>query len=216
MTNIFDGTSRVLVLSAHTDDAELACGGTIARLLATGAQVSVVAFSTAQQSLPASSASDRLRCEFLRAMAMLGVPAERTFVYSYPVRRLSHHRQEVLEELVKLKRELEPEVVLVTASTDVHQDHQVLHGESVRAFKDVTLWGYELPWNHITFSAHAFVELERQHLDLKWKVLQAYESQIELQRSYFCREFIYGLARVRGEQVKAKYAEAFEVIRVRW
>jgi len=216
MRNIFDGTSRVLVLSAHTDDAELACGGTIARLLANGAEVSVAAFSTAQESLPTGSPPDRLRGEYLRAMAMLGVEPERTFVYGYPVRRLSHHRQELLEELVKLKRELQPEVVFVTASTDVHQDHQVLYGESVRAFKELTLWGYELPWNHITFSAHGFVELKREHVDRKWAALQAYESQIELQRTYFCREFIYGLARVRGEQVKTQYAEAFEVIRVRW
>jgi N-acetylglucosamine malate deacetylase 1 len=216
MRNIFDGTSRVLVLSAHTDDAELACGGTIARLLANGAEVSVAAFSTAQESLPTGSTPDRLRGEYLRAMAMLGVEPERTFVYGYPVRRLSHHRQELLEELVKLKRELQPEVVFVTASTDVHQDHQVLYGESVRAFKELTLWGYELPWNHITFSAHGFVELKREHVDRKWAALQAYESQIELQRTYFCREFIYGLARVRGEQVKTQYAEAFEVIRVRW
>src|SRR5579859_2795035 len=216
MRNIFDGTSRVLVLSAHTDDAELACGGTIARLLANGAEVSVAAFSTAEESLPTGSPPDRLRGEYLRAMAMLGVEPERTFVYGYPVRRLSHHRQELLEELVKLKRELQPEVVFVTASTDVHQDHQVLYGESVRAFKELTLWGYELPWNHITFSAHGFVELKREHVDRKWAALQAYESQIELQRTYFCREFIYGLARVRGEQVKTQYAEAFEVIRVRW
>lgn len=216
MRNAFDGTSRVLVLSAHTDDAELACGGTIARLLANGAEVSVVAFSTAEQSLPAGSPPDRLRCEYLKAMAILGVQPERTFVHSYPVRRLFHHRQELLEELMNLKRELQPEVVFVTAGTDVHQDHQVLYGEAVRAFKELTLWGYELPWNHITFSAHAFVELDREHLDRKWAALQAYESQMELQRTYFCREFIYGLARVRGEQVKAKYAEAFEVIRVRW
>ena len=48
------------------------------------------------------------------------------------------------------------------------------------------------------------------------KALQAYESQIELQRSYFCPEFVYGLARVRGTQVRAPYAEAFEVVRVKW
>jgi LmbE family N-acetylglucosaminyl deacetylase len=216
MRNIFDGTSHVLVLSAHTDDAELGCGGTIARLLANGAVVSVVAFSSAQESLPQGSNGDRLRCEFHRAMTMLGVEPKRAFVHRYPVRRLSHHRQEVLEELVKLKRQLAPEVVFVTASTDVHQDHQVLYGEAVRAFRDITVWGYELPWNHITFSAQAFVELERDHLDRKWASLQAYESQIELQRSYFSKDFIYGLARVRGEQVKAEYAEAFEVIRVKW
>jgi LmbE family N-acetylglucosaminyl deacetylase len=216
MQKVFDGASRVLVLAPHTDDAELGCGGTLARLLESGAEVSVAAFSTAEESLPAGSPAGRLRDEFVRAMALLGVKPECTLVYDYPVRRLSYHRQEVLEELVKLKRQLQPEVVFVTASTDVHQDHQVLHAESVRAFKDVTLWGYELPWNHISFSADAFVQLERQHLDRKWKALQAYESQLELKRSYFCPEFVYGLARVRGTQVRAAYAEAFEVVRVKW
>jgi LmbE family N-acetylglucosaminyl deacetylase len=216
MRNVFDGNSHVLVLSAHTDDAELGCGGTIARLLARGAEVSVVAFSMAEETLPAGSPRDRLRCEFLKAMTVLGVKQQQALVHTYPVRRLSHYRQEVLEELVKLKRQLKPEVVFVTSSTDVHQDHQVLYGEAVRAFRDITVWGYELPWNHLTFSPQAFVELKREHLDRKWAALQEYESQIELRRSYFCKDFIHGLARVRGEQVKAEYAEAFEVIRVKW
>jgi LmbE family N-acetylglucosaminyl deacetylase len=216
MRNVFDGTSHVLVLSAHTDDAELGCGGTIARLVSHGAEVFVVAFSMAEETLPPGSRPDRLRCEFFKAMTKLGVEPGHACVHQYPVRRLSQHRQEVLEELVKLKRQLEPEVVFVTSSTDVHQDHQVLYGEAVRAFRDITLWGYELPWNHLTFSPHGFVELKREHLDRKWAALQEYESQFELQRSYFCKDFIYGLAKVRGEQIKAEYAEAFEVTRVRW
>src|SRR5215471_19145559 len=134
MRQIFNGTPRVLILAPHTDDAELGCGGTVARLLESGAEVSVAAFSTAEESLPAGSPAGRLRHEFVRAMALLGVKPECTLVYDYPVRRLSYHRQEVLEELVKLRRQLQPEAVLVPASTDVHQDHQVLHAESVRAF----------------------------------------------------------------------------------
>jgi len=216
MTNLLDDVSRVLVLAPHTDDAELGCGGTIARLLEGGAEVSVAAFSTAEESLPAGSPVCRLRCEFTRAMGLLGVKPEGTLVYQYPVRRLSYHRQEVLEELVQLRRQLQPEAVLVPASTDVHQDHQVLHAESVRAFKDLTLWGYELPWNHISFSAQAFVVLDERHVESKWKALEAYESQLELQRSYFSRDFVFGLARVRGTQVRAAYAEAFEVMRVKW
>jgi len=216
MTNLLDDVARVLILAPHTDDAELGCGGTIARLLEGGAEVSVAAFSTAEESLPAGSPACRARCEFTRAMGLLGVKEEGTLVYQYPVRRLSYHRQEVLEELVQLRRRLQPEAVLVPASTDVHQDHQVLHAESVRAFKDLTLWGYELPWNHISFSAQAFVVLDERHVESKWKALEAYESQLELQRSYFSRDFVFGLARVRGTQVRAAYAEAFEVMRVKW
>jgi LmbE family N-acetylglucosaminyl deacetylase len=149
-------------------------------------------------------------------MGILGVDLQRTFVHDYPVRRFSDHRQELLEELVELKRQLQPEVVLVTASADIHQDHQVLHKETVRAFKDITLWGYELPWNSVNFCAQAFVILNQEHIDLKWAALQAYESQMELGRPYFNKEFIQGLARVRGVQVRTQYAEVFEVVRVKW
>ena len=40
-------------------------------------------------------------------------------------------------------------------------------------------------------------------------------SQVELARPYFTEEYIRSLATVRGVQVKARYAEAFEAIRVR-
>lgn len=206
---------RVLVISPHTDDAELGCGGTIARMIEEHVDVHVAVFSTAEESLPPDSHPGTLKREFLEAMPQLGVPTSNLVVFEYPVRRLSYHRQEVLEELVKLRRTLVPDLVLLPSGSDVHQDHQVVYAEGMRAFRDASILGYELPWNHVTFSAQAFVVLERRHLDLKWKALQAYRSQLELRRPYFCKEFIDSLARVRGTQVRAEYAEAYEVVRVR-
>ena len=206
---------RVLVLAPHTDDAELGCGATIARLLDEEARVTVAAFSTAVESLPAGSAADRLKLEFLAAMETLGVPVEDVIVYDYPVRKLSYFRQDVLEELVRLKLQVSPNAVFLPSGTDLHQDHQVLFNEGLRAFKHMTVWGYELPWNHISFSANGFVTLEQRHLDRKLAALQAYSSQIELARPYFSRAFVEGLARVRGVQAHCEFAEAFEVLRIR-
>ena len=101
------------------------------------------------------------------------------------------------------------------SGADLHQDHAVVHQESVRAFRHTTMMGYELPWNHITFSTQAFVVLERAHLRRKWAALTKYESQLEVSRPYFRYEFIESMARVRGLQVKADFAEAYEAIRVR-
>lgn len=207
---------RILVLGPHTDDAELGCGGTISRLLEEGVQIHVAAFSTAEESRPPGAPVTQLRDEFLEAMRCLGVPDQQILVYNYPVRRLSDHRQAVLEELVRLKRELQPQLVLLPSGSDVHQDHQVLHLEGVRAFKDLGIWGYELPWNHVAFSAQAFVTLEKRHVDAKWRALRAYRSQFEMARPYFTWEFVEGLARVRGVQVRVPYAEAFDVMRIRW
>lgn len=213
---MMSSVKRVLILAPHTDDSELGCGGTIARLIEEGKQVVVSIFSTAEESVPKGEPRDTLKNEFLQAISVLGVRLENTFVHGYPVRRLFDYRQEVLEELVRLRRTICPDLVLLPSGHDVHQDHQVVYAEGLRAFKDITVLGYELPWNHVTFSAQAFVTLEQAHIDLKWQALQEYQSQLNLKRPYFSREFIEGLAKVRGVQIKAEWAEAFEVLRIKW
>jgi len=57
--------------------------------------------------------------------------------------------------------------------------------------------------------------LDEVHLHRKWAALTKYESQLEVARPYFRYEFIESMARVRGIQVKADFAEAYEAIRVR-
>lgn len=207
---------KVLMLAPHTDDVELGCGGTIARLLEAGVDIYVAVFSTARASLPQGADPDMLRKEFKKAMDVLGISDERIFIYDYQVRKLNYSRQEVLEELVKLRRQIDPDMVFLPSGSDLHQDHEVLHAEGLRAFKDISVWGYELPWNHITFSAQAFITLEEKHLQAKWDALKVYESQIKKGRNYFTYDFIQGLAKVRGVQVRSEYAEAFEVMRIKW
>ena len=150
--------NKILVLAPHTDDAELGCGGTLARFLAEGKEVFVAAFSTARASLPEGADPDTLKNEFLASMEILGIPKDRLFVYNYKVRMLSYHRQEVLEEMVRLRGLIQPDLVLLPSGNDLHQDHQVVHNEGLRAFKQASIWGYELPWNHVTFSTQAFVK----------------------------------------------------------
>lgn len=213
---MLSSVQTVLALGPHTDDVELGAGGTIARLIDKGAMVHVAAFSTAEETLPPGAPSDTLEIECRNATAVLGVPPENVITYHYPVRRLSYYRQEVLEELVALRRKLAPQLVLLPSQHDIHQDHQVLWAEGVRAFKNMLLLGYELPWNHLMFSPQGFMVLERSHVERKWQALQEYESQMELRRPYFTQAFTEGLAKVRGAMVGAEWAEAFEVVRAKW
>jgi LmbE family N-acetylglucosaminyl deacetylase len=206
--------SNLLVIAPHTDDAELGCGGTIARLLEEGTTVHVAVFSGAEDSLPSGAAPGTLIDEFKRAMEVLAIPESRQHIFDYKVRQMPEHRQSVLEALLRLRADVKPDMVLVPSGSDLHQDHHVIHMEARRAFKEVSLLGYELPWNHSTFSTQAFVRIEQRHLDLKWRALQQYKTQIQLKRAYFTRNFIDGLAFVRGAQIKVDYAEAFDVVRV--
>ena len=206
---------RALVLSPHTDDSELGCGGTVARWLDDGVDIFTAVFSSAEASLPPGSGPGRLTGECHRALDSLGVSQDNRFMFDFPVREFGYHRQDVLDRMVVLAREVQPDVVLVPSGSDLHQDHAVVHQESLRAFRHLTMLGYELPWNHIAFAAQAFVILDEQHVRRKWEALTMYASQLELGRHYFSYEFIESMARVRGVQVKARFAEAYETIRIR-
>jgi len=202
---------RVIVLAPHTDDGEFGCGGTLARLVENGSTVYYAAFSICEDSVPAGFARDILATEVREAIQVLGLHPGHLLVYRYPVRRLPQHRQEILEELVRLRREIEPDLVLLPSADDIHQDHQTVSQEGQRAFKHTSILGYEMPWNTLSFTAAAFVHLEARHIDKKVGALEKYRSQQH--RNYAARDLMRSLARVRGLQAGVEYAEAFQVIR---
>jgi N-acetylglucosamine malate deacetylase 1 len=202
----------ILVLAPHTDDGELGAGGTIAKLIESGSKVTYAAFSTAAESVPEGFLSNILKEEVAKATSVLGIPNERLIIFDYQVRRLNYHRQEILEELVKLRNSNDFDLILTPSLKDIHQDHSTIAMESLRAFKQVTVLGYELIWNNLSFDTKCFVSLERKHLDRKCSALQQYESQGN--RPYLSRDFTFSLARTRGVQSGCEYAECFEVIRL--
>ncbi|MFW6116405.1 MAG: PIG-L deacetylase family protein [bacterium] len=203
--------SHILVLAPHTDDGEIGCGGTIARFLEEGKQVYYAAFSTARTSVSPEFPDDILEIEVRKAMQVLGIPESNLIIHDFPVRHFPEHRQAILQTLIDLKRRIHPDLILVPSLHDIHQDHQVIAAEGLRAFKRHSILGYEEPWNNIVFETRCFVPLDDRHVAAKVEALQCYESQTH--RSYLDAEFIWSLARARGTQIEGEYAEAFEVLR---
>ena len=209
---MIDGWKRVLVLAPHTDDGEFGCGGTMARLVEAGAEVRYVAFSIATKSLPEGFPPDTLAREVREATAELGLPEAQLIVHDFEVRTFPQHRQEILELLIELWEDWQPDAVLQPSVHDIHQDHQVIAAEGLRAFKRTTLLGYEIPWNNYDFRYQAYVALERPHLERKTAALAKYASQQH--RRYADPEYIWNVARTHGINVNREYAEVFEVYRV--
>src|SRR3954451_19153925 len=164
---MIEGLKRVLVLAPHTDDGEFGCGGTMGRLVDAGAEVRYVAFSIATRSLPEGFPPDTLAREVREATAELGISAENLTVHDFDVRTFPQHRQDILEILVGLWEEWRPDAVFQPSLSDIHQDHQVIAAESMRAFKRTTILGYEIPWNNFDFTYQAYVSLQQQHVDKK-------------------------------------------------
>ena len=202
---------RVLAISPHTDDAELGAGGTIARWIEEGKEVFYVAFSTAEKSVPAGLPKDILGQEVREATKVLGIAPKNLHIHKFEVRVFPKLRQEILEVLVSLRKELKPDLVLLPSLGDIHQDHHTIAEEGIRAFKHTGILAYELPWNLFSFAPSLFVSLEKGHLGKKVRALACYQSQKH--RNYTKEDFLYGWARTRGVQANSDYAEAFEVVR---
>lgn len=202
---------RILVLAPHTDDGEFGCGGSVARFIEEKKEVFYVAFSAAEKSVPANFPKDILRKEVKKATAKLGIKRSNLILLEYEVRNFPFFRQKILDDMIKLNNKIKPDIVFLPSTKDTHQDHKVITEEGFRTFKKITMLGYEIPWNNLTFNTNAFIFFENRHLEKKLASLKCYLSQFG--RTYATEEFIRSLAITRGAQIGTKYAEVFEVIR---
>lgn len=202
---------KALVLAPHTDDGEFGCGGTISKLTDSGCEVHMAAFSTCEKSVPEGFPKDILEKEIRKAIVPLGIIQDNLYIFDYEVRVFSERRQDILQDLIDLRSQIKPDLILMPSLDDIHQDHYTIAQEGLRAFKNSTILCYEMPWNNLVFETSCFVQLSEENLGKKIEALKEYKSQGH--RPYSSEEFIRSLARTRGVQVSAQYAEAFNIIR---
>ncbi len=202
---------RVLVLAPHTDDGEFGCGGTIAKFIEEGHEVHYAAFSACQQSVLPQFPSDILITEVKAATKVLGIKPENLILFDYDVRTFGYRRQDILDDLIRLRTEIKPELIFMPDLQDVHQDHATIATEGLRAFKFSSIMSYELPWNNLSFTTSSFVHLDEKHVQTKVNALKEYQSQAH--RPYSDEDFLRSVARTRGVQIGTKYAEAFNIVR---
>ena len=199
-------TKKVLACSPHTDDIELGCGGTLAYLKEQGSDIFVVNFARSKNH--DDDYGEQVGQEFMESMNILGADYE---MLDFPTRRLPEKRQDILDYLIKLDQSHQFDMVFCHSTYDQHQDHQTVQQEVFRAFKNQTILGYELPWNCMQFSTDFFVSLKQHHINKKIEMLDCYKSQQH--RPFMCKQYVGDIARTRGLQIKAQYAECFELIR---
>ena len=193
---------NIVALSPHTDDAELGCGGILDRFRRKGCNIHFIAFSWCD--------NKQLIEETNESTKILGI--ERVEILEFPHRDFFLKRQEILDYLYKLNSSEDIDLVLTPSTRDLHQDHQVICNEAIRAFKNSSIWGYELPWNNIVFQTNCFVQLSKKNVQQKIKALLCYKSQQK--KSYFKEDFQWSIVRTRGTQIGVEFAEAFELIKL--
>jgi len=192
----------VLALGAHPDDIEIAAGGTLLSLAERhpGLHVRYVLMTgTPERQLEA------------RAAARAFTPGADLEVETHdlPDGRLPAVWGQVKEILADLARSVRPDVILAPSPADAHQDHRTV-GEIVpTAFRDQLYLGYEVPkWDGDLARPNTYFPLTDETAKRKVELLdKCYPSQHG--RDWWDEETFLALARLRGMECRARYAEAF-------
>ncbi len=206
--------NKVLVVSPHADDVELGAGATVSKLIGKGFEVFSVVLSLRKKTVPPDFPEGELRRETEAAAKTLGIDVGRLHILDFPNREFPALRQEILDTLVRFQRELTPDLVFAPSFDDMHQDHMVTAHEVFRAFKNVSVLSYELPWNYrARTTQNLFSVVGEDHLERKVEALSHYRSQAP-RRRFFSSDYVRSLATVHGTHVNRPLAEAFEVVRL--
>jgi LmbE family N-acetylglucosaminyl deacetylase len=190
----------VLALGAHPDDIEIGAGGLLLSLAGKLSRVRYLVMTGAEERhAEARAAAHAFMPDADLAITLLNLPEG----------RLPAAWQSVKDAIEAVARLESPDLIIAPSSNDAHQDHRTI-GEIVpTVFRDHLYLGYEIPkWDGDLGRPSVYHPLTEDVARRKVELLhKCYPSQRG--RDWWDDEVFLGLARLRGMECRARYAEAF-------
>ena len=227
---------RVLVVIPHPDDAEIWCGGTLARWIGQGAEVVYVVCTdggkgTDKLGITAEELAATRDREQMAAADVLGV--SEIVKLGYPDGELED-TGDFRKHLVRQIRRVQPEVVMAAEpyvrSMVWHRDRRIAGQVALDAVFPYArdhlhfgeLWSEEglephktgavLFWG--TEQANTFIDIG-ETMEVKLAAVQAHQSQVADHPEREVVDYVYQRARDAGAQGGCEYAEAFRRVNFR-
>jgi LmbE family N-acetylglucosaminyl deacetylase len=198
---------KVLFIGAHPDDIELGCGALIANILPR-TDVYCVTLSDNQK----NPQLNNVVSEHFASMEILGMEHSHVIVGQFETRRFPEQRQAILEYLLKLRKDLNPDMVFAHTTADVHQDHGTVTQEALRAFRGISLFGYDVIRSSHGFFPTFLVEVTPADVEKKIRALGAYKTYQD--KYYFSPELTRSILVRNGAICERPYAEGFDMMRL--
>nr|CAB67717.1 hypothetical protein [Streptomyces rochei] len=219
------GVTDVLVVAPHPDDDVIGCGGSMAKHVREGARVTVVVVIGRERSALDDAVTEaEFAAETENAAKILGV--HRCVRFDESSRDFAPSRRIHLD-LVRVLREVRPQVVYLPHDNDDDVEHRMVHRLTTEAlwmaqsefFQEAgecpmpaprLVLGYEV-WSPM--ARYQYAEDIGEHIHTKVEAMRAYVSQL---RHAAWDEGIRGLARYRGAvSAGSGDAEVFQVLSLR-
>jgi len=198
---------RIICLGAHPDDIELGCGAFIAHVHHQ-TEILCVTLSDNQK----NPALKNVVNEHRKSMAVLGVAEQNVVVEAFETRHFPHARQEILEYMIELNRNYSPDIVFVHTRADIHQDHNTVTDEALRAFRGTTVLGYDVLRSSYGFFPNFLVEVFEEDVQCKLDALAEYKTYAS--KYYFDPNITRSTLIRHGALAERPFAEGFDILRV--
>jgi LmbE family N-acetylglucosaminyl deacetylase len=208
VNKLFDGAAagRVLAFGAHPDDIEVGAGGLLARLADEGADVTMAVVSV-------PSLRDRRLEEAAEGARRIGAKLVMMADRQCRVEDIPMH--ELVARFDQLVGDVRPELVITHAEHDLHWDHGLVNRATISALRrtpcDLLAYHSSMEMNAQTRSfGQCFADVT-DSIDIKVHAIAAHASQM----TRFDPDSTRDLARALGRIAGLKYAECYEVLRLR-
>ncbi len=198
---------RVLFLGAHPDDIELGCGALIHHIVKQ-TEILCVTLSDNQKNPDLKN----VKSEQYEAMEVLGVSEKKMIFGPFTTRVFPDARQEILEYFLQLRRDFQPDLIFVHSKQDVHQDHLTMTDEALRAFRGITVLGFDVVRSSYGFFPHFLAEVTEEDVNKKIEALSKYKTYRD--KYYFNSELTRSIMVRHGALAELPFAEGFDILRI--
>jgi len=201
---------KIVCVGGHPDDPESGCGGTLAKLIIAGHDITIIYLTTGEAGIPGTSNNDAARIrkqEAINACKVLGAKP----VFAGQVDGDTVVNNDTLKHLQTLIANEKPDLVFTHWPIDSHKDHQcasLLTIQTwVRAESKFTLYFFEVCAGEQTMGFHPtdFVDITDTQ-EIKRKSVYCHTSQ-DPPGIYACGHT--SMEDFRGRELGVKAAEGF-------
>jgi len=204
---------KILAIGAHSDDVEIACGGSLMKWKEQGHDIFILTITDSEYTLPKngfSRSAEVAKTEAEVAARMIG--AELIFM-DKPSLSLVHNEEFSLE-FDKVLQRVNPDIVFTHWGGDIHSDHAAVSLSSIRASRHVEkILLYRSNWysTEADFKKNYIVDIS-QYLEKKLEVIKVFKSVLE-PVNYSWIDFIKSQNKYEGMKINAGAAESFSCIK---
>lgn len=209
---------KIMAIGAHLDDIEIACGGTLAKAVEAGHEVKVLIMSKSgytNKEGQVQRSNDVAVREGVRALNTLGI--QDIEILDFDTKDIPFCSQVVNPIDVSMSK-FNPDIIFTHHPFDTHQAHEGVSKATIAAARRRnTVFFYEpitpSGRSYVAFKPTMYVDIEST-LEKKIQSLKCHESEYN---KFGAEDWVEGVrcrCGFRGYEIGAKFAEAFEILRL--